>query len=91
MNGGISGNAGVFSDANDLAILAAALLNGGAYNGKRILSPQGVKTMTTVPESLKQFGRSPGWDLSVPILTGIRVIPELLSWSIRTMPLPLFY
>jgi len=63
MNGGISGNAGVFSDADDLAILAVALLNGGAYNGKRILSPQGVKTMTTVPESLKQFGRSPGWDL----------------------------
>ncbi|MDR2621581.1 MAG: serine hydrolase [Dysgonamonadaceae bacterium] len=63
MNGGISGNAGVFSDAGDMAILAAALLNGGAYNGKRILSPQGVKVMTTVPESLKQFGRSPGWDL----------------------------
>jgi len=63
MNGGVSGNAGVFSDAGDLAVLAAALLNGGTYNGKRILSPQGVKTMTTVPESLKQFGRSPGWDL----------------------------
>jgi len=63
MNDGVSGNAGVFSDADDLAVLAAALLNGGAYNGKRILSPQGVKTMTTVPESLKQFGRSPGWDL----------------------------
>ena len=63
MNDGISGNAGVFSDADDLAILAMALLNGGAYNGKRILSPQGVKTMTTVPESLKQFGRTLGWDL----------------------------
>jgi len=63
MNDGISGNAGVFSDADDLAILATALLNGGAYNGKRILSPQGVKAMTTVPESLKQFGRTLGWDL----------------------------
>jgi CubicO group peptidase (beta-lactamase class C family)/lysophospholipase L1-like esterase len=63
MNGGISGNAGVFSDAEDLAVLAAALLNGGAYNGRRILSPQGVKIMTSVPESLRAFGRSPGWDL----------------------------
>ena len=63
MNDGVSGNAGVFSDADDLAILAAALMNGGSYNGKRILSPQGVKVMTSVPESLKQFGRSPGWDL----------------------------
>ena len=64
MNDGISGNAGVFSNADDLAVLAAALLNGGTYNGKRILSPQGVKVMTEVPESLKQFGRSPGWDVN---------------------------
>jgi CubicO group peptidase (beta-lactamase class C family) len=63
MNGGISGNAGVFADADDMAVLAAALLSGGAYNGRRILSPRGVKVMTTVPESLRQFGRSPGWDV----------------------------
>ncbi|GAP71621.1 beta-lactamase [Candidatus Symbiothrix dinenymphae] len=63
MNGGISGNAGVFSDANDLAILAAALLNGGAYNGKRILSPFGVMAMRTVPRAVDQFGRALGWDV----------------------------
>jgi CubicO group peptidase (beta-lactamase class C family) len=33
MNGGISGNAGVFSNADDIAILCAALLNGGEWNG----------------------------------------------------------
>jgi CubicO group peptidase (beta-lactamase class C family) len=64
INGGISGNAGVFSDANDLAILAVALMNGGAYNGKRILSPHGVRVMTTISEPLKQYGRSLGWDVS---------------------------
>jgi CubicO group peptidase (beta-lactamase class C family)/lysophospholipase L1-like esterase len=63
MNGGISGNAGVFSDANDLAILAAALLNNGEYNGKRILSPLGVKTMRTVPNAVSEFGRALGWDV----------------------------
>ncbi|MDR3219892.1 MAG: serine hydrolase [Dysgonamonadaceae bacterium] len=63
MNGGISGNAGLFSDANDLAILAAALLNNGEYNGKRILSPQGVKAMRTIPREVRQFGRSLGWDI----------------------------
>jgi len=62
MNDGISGNAGVFSDANDLAILSAALLNNGEYKGQRILSPQGVKTMRTVPERLRSIGRTPGWD-----------------------------
>ena len=66
MNLGISGNAGLFSDANDLAILIAALQNGGEYNGKRILSPMGVKTMRTVPRSTETIGRTPGWDIFTP-------------------------
>ena len=64
MNGGISGNAGVFSDAEDLAVLSVALLNNGEYKGRRILSPLGVKTMRTVPSQLQSFGRTPGWDNS---------------------------
>ncbi|MCL2727954.1 MAG: beta-lactamase family protein, partial [Bacteroidales bacterium] len=62
LNDGNSGNAGVFSTAEDLALLAAALMNGGEYNGKRILSPLTVETMTTVPSELKSLGRSLGWD-----------------------------
>jgi len=63
MNGGISGNAGVFSRAEDLAILCAALQNGGEWNGRRILSPQGVKAMRTVPRgAVEEFGRTLGWD-----------------------------
>ena len=64
MNDGISGNAGVFSDANDLAILACALINNGEYNGKRILSPMGVRMMRTVPRNIADLGRTPGWDVS---------------------------
>ncbi|MDR0658284.1 MAG: serine hydrolase [Mediterranea sp.] len=66
MNGGVSGNAGVFSDANDLAVLAAALLNDGEYNGRRILSPSGVRAMRTVPRGLEAFGRTSGWDIYSP-------------------------
>ena len=55
MNGGISGNAGVFSTADDVALLCAALDNGGSLNGRQILSPATVKTMTSVPSDLKQF------------------------------------
>lgn len=66
MNGGISGNAGLFSDANDLAIFAAALQNGGEWNGKRILSPLGVKALHTVPRNVNQFGRTLGWDIFSP-------------------------
>lgn len=66
LNGGISGNAGVFSCAEDIAILCAALQNGGEWNGHRILSPQGVKTMRTVPRATADLGRSPGWDVCSP-------------------------
>lgn len=62
MNHGNSGNAGVFSNAGDLAVLAAALMNGGEYEGKRILGQLTVETMTTVPEEVKSLGRSLGWD-----------------------------
>lgn len=64
MNGGISGNAGLFSDAEDLAILVTALQNGGEYNGKRILSPSGVKKMRSIPAGFEHFGRALGWDVS---------------------------
>ncbi len=62
LNDGNSGNAGVFSNAQDLAILAAALMNGGEYNGKRVLGSLAVETMTRVPEGLEAIGRSLGWD-----------------------------
>ncbi|MBO8193571.1 serine hydrolase [Streptomyces oryzae] len=35
--GGVAGHAGVFSTVDDLAVLAQALLNGGTYQGRRIL------------------------------------------------------
>lgn len=66
LNGGISGNAGLFSTAEDVATLCACLQAGGTLNGVRILSPQAVKAMRSVPRSLKQFGRTLGWDMYSP-------------------------
>ena len=45
--GGVAGHAGVFSTAADLAILCQMILNGGNYNGARILAPQTVTAMIT--------------------------------------------
>lgn len=45
--GGVAGHAGVFSDADDLAILAQTMLNGGVYGHTRILSEQAVVEMLT--------------------------------------------
>lgn len=57
MLGGISGNAGLFSCARDLAILGQMLLNNGYYGGLRFLSPQTVKLFTSKqPESHRGLG-----------------------------------
>lgn len=61
-NKGNSGNAGVFSTADDLAVLSAALLAGGEYNGRRIMGPLTVKKMFTVPDEVRPLGRALGWD-----------------------------
>ena len=62
-NAGNSGNAGVFSNVEDLAVVAAALLNDGSYNGRRVLSPLTVKKMFTVPETnAYEVARALGWD-----------------------------
>ena len=66
MNGGISGNAGVFSTVDDIAVLCAALQNGGEWEGARILSDQTVHAMRTVPSWAKDIGRSYGWDVCSP-------------------------
>lgn len=61
-NKGNSGNAGVFSTADDLAVLSAALLAGGEYNGRRILGKLTVEKMFTVPDDVRTLGRALGWD-----------------------------
>lgn len=62
LNDGNSGNAGVFSNADDMAVIAVALMNGGEYRGKRILGKLTIETMTRVPEGFETLGRSLGWD-----------------------------
>ena len=63
LQGGISGNAGLFSTADDMAVFARMMLNKGEYKGTRILSPLTVERMTTVFPKAAFAGRGLGWDL----------------------------
>ena len=54
--GGISGNAGLFSNANDLAILFQMLLNGGSYGGQRFLEDSTVELFTRRQKGHRGFG-----------------------------------
>ena len=63
LNAGNSGNAGVFSNAEDLSVIAAAIMNGGAIGGRRILGPKTVEMMARVPaDNAPHIGRALGWD-----------------------------
>jgi beta-N-acetylhexosaminidase len=54
--GGISGNAGLFSNANDLAKLCQMWLNGGTYGGERLLSEETVRLFTSTKSSISRRG-----------------------------------
>lgn len=68
--GGVAGHAGLFSTADDLAIFCQMILNGGVYNGARILSPMTVATMTR-PHAVSETGaaRGLGWDIATSFST----------------------
>lgn len=56
--GGVAGHAGLFSTAADLSVFAEMMLNGGAYNGVRIVAESTVTLFTT-----RAVGhRALGWD-----------------------------
>jgi len=58
--GGVSGHAGVFSTAPDLAAFCQMLLNGGVYAHQRILKRATIAEFT-VPQLLAQNTRTLGW------------------------------
>jgi len=53
MFGGVAGNAGVFSNANDMAVIMQMLLNKGSYGGRNYLKPATIELFTE-----KQFPKN---------------------------------
>ena len=62
---GVAGHAGLFSTAKDLAVYCQMILNGGQYNGVRVLSVLSVAEMTR-PRLVTNTGgtRGLGWDIN---------------------------
>jgi CubicO group peptidase (beta-lactamase class C family) len=58
--GGIAGHAGLFGSADDLAVFAQMLLNGGQYNGRRIVADSTVRRFTTEVA----HARTLGWEVA---------------------------
>ncbi|MCO5398859.1 serine hydrolase [Ralstonia soli] len=67
--GGVSGNAGLFSTADDLALFARMLLNGGRIGSRRILQPDSVAELLTPDSSTAVEGtRTLGWEVQAPLV-----------------------
>ncbi|HEX5972519.1 MAG TPA: serine hydrolase domain-containing protein [Gemmatimonadaceae bacterium] len=62
--GGVSGHAGLFSTAHDLAIFAQFLLDGGTFDRVRILAPQTIARWTARQNGIGS--RTLGWDTPSP-------------------------
>lgn len=65
--GDVSGNAGLFADANDLAILYQMILNKGTYGGVRYYKPETVDMFTSQQSNVSRRGL--GFDRWDPITT----------------------
>jgi CubicO group peptidase (beta-lactamase class C family) len=59
--GGVAGHAGLFATASDLAVFAQMMLNGGKYNGVRIVSDTTVARFTERTAG----SRALGWDMCI--------------------------
>lgn len=84
MLGGVSGHAGLFSSANDLAILMQMLLNKGTYGGKRYLDEKTVELFTkrNDDESRRGLGfDKPETELGKPGPTGDSASPRSFGHS----------
>lgn len=59
-----SGNAGVFSTANDCAKFCAMIAGKGTFEGKQVFKPSTIEEMTTVRTAPGLTKRTPGWGVS---------------------------
>jgi uncharacterized protein YbbC (DUF1343 family)/CubicO group peptidase (beta-lactamase class C family) len=63
--GGVAGHAGLFSNADDVAVYARMLLDGGkGPDGQSILSPETVAKMIDHGETPRNQRRGLGWDMA---------------------------
>ena len=64
--GGVSGNAGLFANAESIAVICKMLMNNGNYKGKQILTAKVVKEFTDSPLAKEGIYRGLGFDKRKP-------------------------
>ncbi|WP_288099476.1 exo-beta-N-acetylmuramidase NamZ domain-containing protein [Pseudomonas sp.] len=76
--GGVSGNAGLFSTADDLARYAQMILNQGRAGSTRILRPESIAALAAPASALASTPwRGLGWELSAPLVQNHDRLPPI--------------
>ena len=60
--GGVSGHAGLFANAHDLAVITQLFLDEGKFEGKQLLKPETIRYFTTAPFTANKNRRGLGFD-----------------------------
>lgn len=82
MMGGVSGHAGLFSNANDLAKLSQMLLNKGYYGGEQYIKPETVELFTSCPFCAN--GNRKGYGFDKPEPDRVKVDPTCHCTSLES-------
>ncbi|AOJ77335.1 serine hydrolase [Burkholderia ubonensis] len=76
--GGVSGNAGLYSSADDLARFARMLLHGGTLGATRVLSARSVAELETpLPADTPSELHTPGWAVGPPLVANRYRLPPV--------------
>jgi beta-glucosidase-like glycosyl hydrolase/CubicO group peptidase (beta-lactamase class C family) len=73
--GGVSGNAGLFSNANDLAKIMQMYLQTGYYGGKQYITPETIREFTKVQFPMTENRRALGFDKPIRGTNGKNKFP----------------
>jgi CubicO group peptidase (beta-lactamase class C family) len=77
--GGVSGHAGLFGNANDLAKLMQMYMNGGVYGGERYIEEKTVEQFTSSPFHRSGNRRGIGFDKPEPLPNSQNPISRMAS------------
>jgi CubicO group peptidase (beta-lactamase class C family) len=78
--GGVTGHAGLFGTASDLAVYGQMLANGGVSNGRRYVEAETIRAWTRPAELVPGSSRAVGWDTAKVPASPLGQGPSMAFW-----------
>ena len=78
--GGVTGHAGLFGTASDLAIFGQMMANGGVYDGRRYVNAETIRAWTKPAELVPDSTRAVGWDTAEVPPSPLGQGPSMAFW-----------